>query len=87
MPSSPVAIDRIVVSEDQTTGQRVREWSLSARLSDGSLVALAAGQSIGNKRIVVLAPTTVSMVVFNASVAIGVPVIRDFSIYSCDDLM
>jgi hypothetical protein len=32
-------------------------------------------------------PTTVSMVVFNASVAIGVPVIRDFSIYSCDDLI
>lgn len=87
MPSSPVAIDRIVLSEDQTTGQRIREWALTARLSDGSQVALAAGRSIGNKRIVVIVPTTVSMVVFNASVAIGVPVIRDFSIYSCDDLI
>ena len=87
MPSNPVAIDRIIVSEDQTTGQRIREWSLTARLSDGSQVALATGQSIGNKRIVVIPPTTVSMVVFNASVAIGVPVIRDFSIYSCDGLI
>lgn len=82
MPSSPVAIDRVSASEDQSTGQLVRSWVLTALLPDGTQQQLAAGESIGNKRIVVLeAPVTVSMVTLNVTSAAGPSVIRELSIF------
>lgn len=83
MPSAPVAIDRVVISEDQTTGQRVRAWALSATLGDGSTVALGQGQSVGNKRIVVLPQElhSVGLVTLEIGSAVGTPVLANFAIY------
>ena len=88
MPSSPVAIDRISASEDQTFGQLVRAWELTAMLPDGSVVALAAGESIGNKRIVVLAtPVTVAQVTLNVTASAGATTFTQLAIFSCGDLV
>jgi len=82
MPSAPVAIDRVVLSEDQTTGQRVRAWALSATLADGSTVPLGAGQSIGNKRIVVLPQELrVALVTLDIGSAVGTPVLANMAIF------
>ena len=49
---APKTIDRVVVREDQTNGQAIRGWSVSAQLqadSPGAWTVLANGTSMGNK--------------------------------------
>ena len=88
MPSAPVTLDRVVLQEDQTTGQRVRAWALKAYLADGSTLQLAQGQSIGNKRIVAFPEVQqVTMVELNISAAVGTPVLANVAIFGgCDAL-
>ena len=94
MPSAPVAMDRIVVREDQRNGQQVRAFTITAQLGDGSsVVVTASGSSIGNKFIQVLPqPLTVAMLTLNVTAiaspapVAGGPFISDFSAYSCSAL-
>jgi alpha-L-fucosidase len=88
MPSAAAAVDRVVMQEDQTTGQRVRAWTLTAFLPDGSTLPLGAGRSIGNKRIVAFPEVPqVTMVELKVTAAVGAPVIANFAIFGgCDDL-
>jgi len=82
MPSAAVAIDRVVMSEDQTTGQRVRAWTLSAYLTNGLNVTLGQGLSIGNKRVVAFPEVQgVTMVLLNILQAVGTPVLRSVAIF------
>lgn len=83
MPSAPVAIDRVVMSEDQSKGQLVRSWVLTASLQDGSTVQLGEGASVGNKRIVVLPQEVkgVTMVTLTIGRAAGTPTIKAFTIF------
>jgi alpha-L-fucosidase len=87
-PPQPAAVDRLVVREDQMTGgQRIRGYSISAQLPNGTVVPLAAGSSIGNKRINVLsAPVTVSSLTLTITIARDTPLISAFSAYSCSSL-
>jgi len=88
MPSAAVSIDRVVMREDQTTGQRVRAWALKAYLADGSTLQLAQGESIGNRRIVTFPELhQVAMVDLSISAAVGTPVIAQLAIFGgCDAL-
>jgi alpha-L-fucosidase len=51
-----VIFDRVVLSESIEFGQRVREFAVEAQDENGSWVEIAAGTTIGNKRILRTAP-------------------------------
>jgi len=88
MPSAPVTLDRVVLQEDQTTGQRVRAGALKAYLAVGSTLQLARGPSIGDKRIVAFPEVQqVTMVELSISAAVGTPVLANVAIFGgCDAL-
>lgn len=44
-------VDRIVAAEDQSYGQLVRGFTISAVFTNGSTIPLFSGPSIGNKYI------------------------------------
>lgn len=84
LPSAAVTIDRALVSEDQSTGQLVRAWTITATLANGTNVLIDQGPSIGNKKISVLAQEVgpVVLLTLNISAAVGVPKIAAFSVFS-----
>ena len=92
MPSGPVAIDRVLVAEDQRFGQLIRAFAVTATLSDGTTATLTTGSSVGNKFIAVLPkPETVTSVTLNvtaiaAQAATTFPVIKNFAVFACDAL-
>jgi alpha-L-fucosidase len=94
-PSAPVVVGRVVVQEDQSLGQLVRGFTVTARLADGSSALLDSGPSIGNKKIGVVRPALagVTQVTLNytswvaGSGGAAQPVVRFFAIYGdCDSL-
>lgn len=54
----PVAVDRIVIEEDISQGERVLEYKVEG-LSDGAWIDVCKGSCIGHKRIETFAPITV----------------------------
>lgn len=84
----PTVIDRVVTQENQTFGQHVRAYNVSAVLSDGkTIVQLANGSSIGNQKIDVLsAPANVSSVTLSILQSVGTPQLRFFGLYACDGI-
>ena len=53
--SGNVAVDRIVLRENQTDGQQIAAYKVEALGADGSWSTVVTGQSIGNKAIQLLA--------------------------------
>jgi hypothetical protein len=92
MPSGPVSIDRVLVSEDQHFGQLVRAFTVTATLADGTTATLATGTSVGNKFIAVLPKAeTITSVTLNVTAiaeraATAVPAIKAFAVFACDAL-
>ena len=91
MPSAPVTVDRVLVSEDQRTGQLVRAFVVTATLANGSAVELARGTSIGNKFIAVLpapvagvAALTLNVTALAAMAPTPTPIIKAFAAFACD---
>ncbi len=74
-------IDRAVIMEDITQGERVRRWVLEGRQSDGSWQELAAGQSIGHKRIVRFTPIAASELRLRTLDSAAEPIIRRLAVY------
>ena len=94
-PSAPVLVGRVVVQEDQSLGQLVRGFTVTARLADGSSALLDSGPSVGNKKIGVVRPARPGVVAVTLNYtswvagagAAQAPVIRFFGIYGdCDSL-
>lgn len=88
VPSAPVSVDRVVSSEDQSSGQLVRGWTLSLLLENGTTIIADAGPSIGHKKISVLPESmTVAMATLNITAATAVPRIAQFALFGgCDTL-
>jgi hypothetical protein len=92
----PQTVDRILVSEDYaaTRQQRVRGFTLTATLTNGSAVDLlgpagvSAGTSIGAKFIAVLDSPVAGVVsiTLNVTSSRGSPFIREVAAYSCSGL-
>ena len=76
-------LDHILISEDQTLGQSVLEFSVSALLPNSSVVLLLQGQSIGNKFIRPVPAVSASKVVLDVSDAYTIPTFRQFSVHYC----
>ncbi len=77
---SPQQVSYIVIMEDISGGERVREYSLSG-LSDGNWTSLGKGSCIGHKRIETVGQGTFSAVRLEITRSEGTPMIRSFSYY------
>lgn len=88
---APATIDRVLASEDYaaTRQQRVRGFTLSAALANGTVVDVFGGSSLGAKFIAVLASPLAGVVSVTLNVTAatrGSPYIRALSAFSCDAL-
>lgn len=93
MLSNPSTVDRVMLQEDQTKGQLIRAFTVTATLSDGSKKELCSGSSVGNKFIQVLNPpvdgvftVTLNVTSIDTRSPAGAPFIPNFALYSCSKL-
>lgn len=92
----PTSIDRIVMMEDQTTGQLIRSYEVYAKVVDaeemnGTLdvpwTLVSSGSSIGHKRIDLFDESiTVTDVLVNATKFVDTPIWRSVDVYLCGNL-
>jgi hypothetical protein len=90
----PTPIDRIVVMDDQTNGQVIREYEVNAKIMDATggngtlnvpFTIVSNGTSVGHKKIDLFAKAmTVTEVVVKATRFADVPVWRSVEAYLCD---
>ena len=73
-------VDQVVIQEDLSRGERVREYVVEG-LVEGAWQPLCAGISIGHKRIERFPATTVTRVQCRVTAAVGTPTIRSFRVY------
>jgi alpha-L-fucosidase len=78
---SPVAVDHVVVQEDITRGERVREYTLEGR-SRGAWVRLGTGTAIGQMRIQPVDPLVVDAVRLNVTRSAMTPQIRRLAVFA-----
>eukprot|EP01052_Picozoa_sp_SAG31_P041190 SAG31_NODE_6178_length_2136_cov_0.998036_2_plen_403_part_00 len=79
------AVDRVVLKEDLSAGQRVRSFTVTAKASAAALQTVANGTSIGNKFIALLdkvypAGTTLTL---SLDQTVGAAVMVSFAGYNC----
>ncbi|KAI1270009.1 alpha-L-fucosidase [Xylariaceae sp. FL1019] len=92
----PTAVDRIVIMEDQSSGQVIRAYSVFAKVvepgnasktSDVQWTLLSSGESIGHKRIDIFEETiVVTAVTVNATKFVDTPVWRSVTFHLCGNL-
>ncbi|WP_209331160.1 alpha-L-fucosidase [Lunatimonas salinarum] len=73
-------IDQIVLQEEITNGERVREFILEAEIN-GKWTEIYAGTSIGHKHIVRVDPVYTKKIRFTSRASVGTPQIRNLSVY------
>ncbi|KAA0172032.1 hypothetical protein FNF28_00349 [Cafeteria roenbergensis] len=80
-------VDRFIVQEDQTYGQRVRAFSIQALGEDGSWTEMASGTSVGQKRIALAAnPVKASVFRLEVSQSTAEPMLLAFAAFApCAD--
>jgi alpha-L-fucosidase len=76
----PTVIDNVIIMEQITEGERVREYVLEG-LADGRWMELAHGQSIGHKRIERFHPVELTKVRLRVTEALAEPIIRKLAVY------
>ncbi len=77
---SPAEVSYVVISEDITKGENVREYKLSGQV-DGKWKLLATGSCIGHKRIETIKKERCSAVKLEVTESVGVPVIKSMACY------
>ena len=81
--TKPAMIDTVILQEDISEGERVREYRLEGRLH-GQWKLLGSGSAIGHKRIQPVTSITVDAVRLVATKHAGTPVIRTLSVFNTD---
>jgi alpha-L-fucosidase len=76
----PAVIDRAVIMEDITQGERVRSFQFGAMVR-GEWTPLAAGTFVGHKAILKFDPVKVEAVQLRVTDAVGKAMIRSFSVH------
>ena len=75
-------IDRVVMREDQSQGQRVRAYTVEAQV-DGVWMPLVTGDGIGNRRVDLHSTVVVATAVrLNITEAVAEPIISHFGAFS-----
>jgi hypothetical protein len=81
-----LTVDRVMIQEDQTAGQLVRGYTLTALYANGSSAVLGSGSSIGARRIHVFSaptnPTSITLTVTDRAGA-ALPTIKGLTALSC----
>ncbi len=77
----PEVIDHVIIMEDITKGERVREYRVEGLTGPEKWEVLANGQSIGHKRIQRIHPAEVSKVKLTVLSSDGTPLIRSLKVY------
>ncbi|MBR5174549.1 MAG: alpha-L-fucosidase [Bacteroidales bacterium] len=80
LPSSTV-VDRVIIQEDISEGERVLVWHLEGVKPDGSTVELCAGTNIGHKRIARFDPVEVSSLQLVIDSYKDEPLIKEFAVF------
>jgi alpha-L-fucosidase len=78
--SEPKVIDHVILMEQITEGERIREYVVEG-LVDGVWKTLCSGQSVGHKRIQRFEPATVSQVRVRTTKSIAEPILRKLAVY------
>eukprot|EP01049_Picozoa_sp_SAG25_P008246 SAG25_NODE_728_length_5697_cov_2.400322_2_plen_202_part_00 len=91
-PPKPTAVDRVQIREEQSRGQLVREFELTATLANGTNVVLCPDRasSIGNKFICVMeAPLVVASLSLSVKAAVAgtTPRINQFAAFYCSEVV
>lgn len=81
----PTTVDHVVVQEDITRGQRVRQYVIEGEVA-GQWRALATGTSIGHKKTAVFAPTVVTGVRLRCLETAATPCVRRLAVFSVADV-
>jgi alpha-L-fucosidase len=79
-PSSPAIIDRIVLMEDISRGERIRAFQIDA-LIGGQWTQIADGTVVGHNRIVRIAPTKVESIRVRITESVAEPTLRRVSLH------
>ena len=80
----PMVLNHVLLREDQSMGQLVVNFTVSAVLSDESEILLVQGESVGNKFIRPVVPTvTASKVFLSITAAHNEPTLLQFSVHNC----
>ena len=83
-PNKAFVFNHIIISEDQSQGEAVLDFAVSAFLTNGTEVQLLSGQAIGHKYVRKIDPAVSTVeVVLNIQRAFHKPVLAKFSIYYC----
>jgi alpha-L-fucosidase len=77
----PMEINHVITMEDTRKGERIREYVLEGR-SGGAWQTLAAGTSVGHKRIDVFPSVTVDRVRIRATQSAAKPIIRRLAAFN-----
>ena len=77
----PTKIDTVILQEDTSRGERIREYRIEGRIG-GAWRELGTGTSIGHKRIQPIKPATVDALRMVATVHKGTPYLRTFAAYN-----
>lgn len=80
----PMTIDRIILQEDISKGERVLAYKVSG-FHDGKWIDLCEGTNIGHKRIQKFSPQTLTKVKLEVTQAKAKPYISHFQVFSSDD--
>eukprot|EP01012_Entosiphon_sulcatum_P023067 TRINITY_DN28054_c0_g1_i1.p2 TRINITY_DN28054_c0_g1~~TRINITY_DN28054_c0_g1_i1.p2 ORF type:complete len:452 (+),score=93.83 TRINITY_DN28054_c0_g1_i1:50-1405(+) len=77
-------VDRVIIQEDQSQGQRIRSYEVDVQLPGSSAwQSVATGSSVGNKRIQLFAtPVTPALVRLTIPQSAATPVVSAFSAFS-----
>lgn len=79
----PFQFNKVVVSEDQTNGEAVLSFTVTALLSNGTLVPVLMGQSIGHKFVRDVGTLTATHVMLSVKEALQEPMFTIFSVHYC----
>ena len=81
---APLLLDHVVISEDQSQGQRVLNFTVSAVLPNSTETQLLRGQSVGNKYVRPVPPVNASKVLLYVPEALAIPSFLQFSVHYCN---
>ena len=79
----PTPINHVVIMEDITQGERVREYVVQGQV-DGRWVKLSGGTAVGHKKIDPFKTATVSAVRLKCSKSNAEPIVRKLAVYRVD---
>ena len=80
----PLQFDHVLISEDQSQGQLVLNFTVSAVLANSSEVIVTQGQSVGNKFVRSVQPVNATQVWLYVTEAFAIPTFLQFSLHYCN---